>query len=104
MRDEDVNRIVGLKLKFFREQKGMTQKDFCESVGLQQAHYSLLEKGVRSLGMYALKSLVDKYSLNVNWLLGTSGTMVDYSTRIKLSPAEENQKLRELLKENNISF
>jgi transcriptional regulator with XRE-family HTH domain len=104
MRDQEVNKLVGLKLKFFRENKGMTQKDFCESIALQQAHYSLLEKGVRSLGMYALKILVDKYFLNINWLLGYSDKMMDYSNRDKMNPAEENQKLREILKQNNIDF
>lgn len=51
------------RLLTLRQLTGMTQKDFAPLLGIQQAHYSQIEKGLRPLTVAQHRALVNRFSL-----------------------------------------
>lgn len=57
-------------LKNVREQKGMSQKDVAEKIGVAKSTYSLYESGKREPNVQTIKKIADVLNVSADDLLG----------------------------------
>ena len=57
-------------LKKAREQKGLTQKDVAEIIGVAKSTYSLYESGSREPNVQTIKKIADTLNVSADVLLG----------------------------------
>ena len=65
---------IGNRLKEFRENLGLTQKEIVEGLGIKAGSWSGYEKGLSAPSIPVLVELSNKYGLDLNWLLGVKST------------------------------
>lgn len=80
------NKILPLRLKIAREEKGLTQEQVAEKLSISIGTISGYERGHRSPNPEMIEGLADLYDKSVDWLLG------------------RNPFPSELLKENDIEL
>jgi len=61
-------------LKKFREDMGMTQKEFAASLNIKYTTYNGYEKGDRDPGGDFWRRVSEKYNISIDYLLGVSDT------------------------------
>ena len=59
-----------LRLKELREQKGLTQAEFANQIGMLQQQYSRYEKGEREPQLKHIRRICRKFNVSADWLLG----------------------------------
>ncbi len=59
-------------LRLAREQKGMSQKDVAERIGVAKSTYSLYESGNREPNVQTIKKIADVLCISADELLGIS--------------------------------
>ena len=64
----DFSRIITL----LRKEKGVTQKQAAEDLGVSQALLSHYEKGIRECGLEFVVRVADYYGVSCDYLLGRS--------------------------------
>ena len=64
----EFNRIITL----LRKEKGVTQKQAAEDLGISQALLSHYEKGIRECGLDFVVRVADYYGVSCDYLLGRS--------------------------------
>lgn len=65
-------------LKKVRKQRGLTQKDVSELLGLSPITYALYENGNRQLSWQMLNQLADILKTSTDYLLGRTDETVPY--------------------------
>lgn len=79
---------INERLLTLRHVTGLTQKDFAPLIGIRQAHYSQIEKGLRPLGESHRRSLVELFNLEPDYFetdaIAYSASSLNYRRR-KLS-------------------
>ncbi len=60
---------VGERVKSLREGLGLTGKDFARQLGITPSYLTQIEKGQRKISVEAIFSLVNTFSVSVNWLI-----------------------------------
>lgn len=76
---EDLEQI-GLRLKGLRDAMGMSPEDFASSCGIPLKDYLSYEKGEKEITIRVLKSIGEKYNVDLNTLmLGSEPRMSTYS-------------------------
>ena len=60
---------IGSKVKSLREQRGMTQKELAELVGVNQSFISDLEGNKKAPGTPTLMKLAEVFNVSIDWLL-----------------------------------
>lgn len=60
---------IGGRLAEFRRGKGLSQTDFADRIGMKQPAYKNYETELRKIPVTVLSSLIDKYDLDIHWLL-----------------------------------
>ena len=78
----DFSRIITL----LRKEKGVTQKQAAEDLGVSQALLSHYEKGIRECGLEFVVRVADYYGVSCDYLLGRS------ADRSGLTPAPKAQR------------
>ena len=63
-----------LRLKELREQKGLTQAEFANQIGMLQQQYSRYEKGEREPQLKHIRRICRKFDVSADWLLGLTQT------------------------------
>jgi transcriptional regulator with XRE-family HTH domain len=66
---QDLERIVGGRIKELRVQKGFTQDDFAARAGLNRAHLYRVEEGRQSPTLRTLKTIADTLGVRVRDLV-----------------------------------
>lgn len=61
--------MIGERLKQFRKEKGLSQKDIAAAIGMTQGYISEVEKGLKLPGSEFLISLKKSFGLDLNWFL-----------------------------------
>lgn len=93
---------IGRRIKELRVILNLKQTEFAEALNITQAYLSMLESGERStFSIEILLKLVEKYNVNINWLLTGEGKVFlnDYNeleNELKKIDAEiqnENNKI-----------
>ena len=65
-------------IRSLRIDKGYTQKQIAEQLGVSQNTYSQYEIGVLNYPIEALEKLADFYGVSVDYLLGRTNTKTPY--------------------------
>ena len=66
---QDVESIVGAKIRALRKEKGFTQDEFAIRAGLNRTHLYRLESGRQSITLRTLKIIADALDLRVSDLV-----------------------------------
>lgn len=64
----EFNRIITL----LRKERGITQKQAAQELGISQAQLSHYEKGIRECGLEFVVQIADYYNVSCDYLLGRS--------------------------------
>ena len=67
----EFNRII----KLLRKERGITQKQAAEDLGVSQALLSHYEKGIRECGLDFVVRVADYYNVSCDYLLGRSAAV-----------------------------
>lgn len=63
------------KLNTLRKELRLSQSEFAEKLGVSYRAYTSYERGDRGMPIEFLSSLVNLYSVNLNWLIANNGEM-----------------------------
>lgn len=55
----DLQKVVGRNLRAYRMEKGLSQEDFAEVVGVHRTYMGALERGERNLTLQSLESIAE---------------------------------------------
>lgn len=61
-----------LRLKLLRQELGLSQKDFAESINISAMAISTYENGAKSPSVDTVFKIADKYKVSIDWLCGLS--------------------------------
>ncbi|MFQ9679303.1 MAG: helix-turn-helix domain-containing protein [Ruthenibacterium lactatiformans] len=84
----DFSRIITL----LRKEKGVTQKQAAEDLGVSQALLSHYEKGIRECGLEFVVRVADYYGVSCDYLLAAARTEAVSPFRWRISPAPKAQR------------
>lgn len=85
---QDFNRIITL----LRKERGITQKQAAQDLGVSQALLSHYEKGIRECGLDFVVRLADYYRVSCDYLLGRSADRTGVTLTVDELPEPENGK------------
>ncbi len=63
---KEVNAEFGRFIKKIRTERGITQMEMCEQIGIQQPYYSCLESGQRVIDFYVALRICDVLNVSVD--------------------------------------
>ena len=66
---DNISKRLGENLRRIRKEKGMTQEDICDALGLDRGYISSIENGKRNPTLSTLKKLADALKVHVEELL-----------------------------------
>lgn len=78
----EFNRIITL----LRKERGITQKQAAQELGISQAQLSHYEKGIRECGLEFVVQIADYYNVSCDYLLGRSAERSARPSRWKNCP------------------
>ena len=84
----EFSRIITL----LRKEKGVTQKQAAEDLGVSQALLSHYEKGIRECGLEFVVRVADYYGVSCDYLLGRSADRTGLTMRMEDLPGPESAK------------
>lgn len=71
-----MNKILSERIKELRTIKGLTQKEFAESINVSTVSVSSYETGVKTPSLDMITCIAQKYSISIDWLCGLNDNMV----------------------------
>lgn len=76
---------IGRRLRLTRHTLGLSQKNFCERVGIAPNTYNQHEMGARRLSIKNAISLAESYALTLDWIFKgrMSGLRYDLGTNLE---------------------
>ena len=66
----DLQKVVGRNLRAYRMERGLSQEDFAEVVGVHRTYMGGLERGERNLTLQSLERIAEELGVPVRELLG----------------------------------
>lgn len=67
---QDVQKVVGRKIKAIRDKRGVTQDQLAELAGLNRVHLYRIETGRQSMTLRTLKIIADALDVKMRDLIG----------------------------------
>ncbi len=64
-----IDTAIGKRIQNIRVQKGLSQSNFADTLGISLRAYRNYERGERPISKKTLCELADKYGADLNWLL-----------------------------------
>ena len=84
------------RIREIKEENSMTQKEFSQSIGIQQSDLSSYFSGKKSIGITLINRVCLEYSINKNWLL-TGKVEKKLSESNFAKKIEESETVKELI-------
>lgn len=78
---------IGEKIKYIRQDKGLTQAEFGQNIGLSKQAVSNVENNLSNPSIDFIGKLIVYYNINSNWLIANLGE--PYNAVKNLSSREE---------------
>lgn len=75
---------IGDKIKYIRQEKGLTQAQFGESIGLTKQAVSNVENNLSNPSLDFISKLIVYYNINSNWLIANKGEPFNFENKIKV--------------------
>jgi transcriptional regulator with XRE-family HTH domain len=66
---QDVQKVVGIRIKAVRNRKGITQDQLAELAGLNRVHLYRIESGRQSMTLRTLKIIADALDVKMRELI-----------------------------------
>ena len=66
---QDIQRVVGTRVREFRKQRGLTQDVFADKSGLNRAHVGEIERGESNVTIQTLKVIADTLKIGIEDLV-----------------------------------
>lgn len=63
----------GNRLKYARKQKGLTQVELAEKLGLSQTSYQRMETGRHDMKLSTIYNICKALEISADWLIGLEG-------------------------------
>jgi transcriptional regulator with XRE-family HTH domain len=73
---QELKKKVGIKMRNFREERGLTQTEMVSHFDIGRANYSRIEKGEVFPNESILYTLIKKFKISLNWFIGDEGQMI----------------------------
>jgi transcriptional regulator with XRE-family HTH domain len=67
----DLQRAVGRNLRAYRLERGLSQEDFADVLGVHRTYMGGVERGERNLTLRSLERIAETVNINPLWLLQT---------------------------------
>ena len=84
-------RDMGMRIRTIRRQRGLTQEELAEQVGISASFLGHLERGTRVAGLETLVTLCNTLDVNPDYLLSASLDSLTGHMPQGLSPQEQEQ-------------
>ena len=91
------NNAVGSALKKYFEQKGYSQQQLADILGVHQTNISALFLGKRPFGKNVAKKWHDAFGFRVNWLMTGEGPMFDTDTTVTQTNVHGNNVIAQTI-------
>lgn len=88
-RDEDLLKDVGRRLARIRKDRGWTQEQLAEKIGIAPVTLSRLETGARAMSLSSMSVIASMLEVGLGDVLDTKGP-----TPVQTLPPRENEMLR----------
>ena len=66
---------IGLRIRELREVENLTQIEFCDKIGINQANLSHIEKKGVKISVSIISKIISNFNIDANWLLTGQGSM-----------------------------
>ena len=60
---------IGLRIKELRNDKKLTQNEFCDIIGIKQANLSHIENSGKKISVEILHKIISNFNISGTWLL-----------------------------------
>ena len=94
----EFNRIITL----LRKERGITQKQAAQDLGISQAQLSHYEKGIRECGLAFVVQVADYYDVSCDYLLGRSAERSGQTITVEELP--EGKSCRVVVPDDQLSL
>ena len=92
------NNAVGSALKKYFEERGYSQQQLADILGVHQTNISALFLGKRPFGKNVAKKWHDAFGFRVNWLMTGEGPMFDTDTTVTQTNVHGNNVIAQTIK------
>lgn len=101
--DKAFFQALGLSIATLRKERGMTQGQLAEPLGVSQQHMASFEKGIRKLPASMLPLLAQLFGISVDELVGVKNTKPKRGPMLKLQRQIEQLALLPKTKQRFVS-
>jgi transcriptional regulator with XRE-family HTH domain len=67
---QEILRVVGRRVRKYRERKGWSQDVMADKSGLHRAQIGAIERGERNVTLRTLKTIADTYEIRIRDVIG----------------------------------
>ena len=95
----EIKKKLGKKIKYYREQKGLTQEELAGLVNLSPTHVSVIERGLKVTKLDTFIAIANALDVSADTLLidvvthSVSGVTNELSEMIEKLPKEKQQRI-----------
>ena len=83
MEEKNLKKEIGARFRQVREHFDYSQVDLARILNIKQSTISQIEAGANFPGVGILGLLVEKFDVNLSWLIGGKGTMLTHHNEIQ---------------------
>lgn len=69
----DLNVEIGARLRQFRGNLDLSQREFSKCIDISQSYCSMLERGTLTLNPLIMRTIYENFNISVNWLITGEG-------------------------------
>ena len=95
--------MISDRLKDFREDNDLYQKDISKKIGVSQQTYSMWENGTKIIPLKHLNTLCNIYDISMDYFLGFSNKNKSVNKINILNKNDIGNRIREVRKKNNLT-
>ena len=88
--------LLGERIRQYREQRGLTQEELSQRIGVSSNHLSVLERGIKAPRLGTFLSIAQALQITPNELLYSENyepTLSDLTYKLGQLPAEKQKQL-----------
>ncbi|MFA6925359.1 MAG: helix-turn-helix transcriptional regulator [Bacteroidales bacterium] len=87
---------IGENIKILREEKGLTQQQIAELIGMHRSNYSKIESGQRELSVNSLNKIAKHFGITLDVLVNMEGRVPKEVTIEDKAATEQMRLIQEL--------
>jgi transcriptional regulator with XRE-family HTH domain len=68
-----LNVEIGARLRQFRENLDLSQREFSKCIDISQSYCSMLERGTLTINPLIMRTIYENFNISVDWLITGEG-------------------------------